>query len=514
MTKTAPASTPLGEHKHIPLASLTPSPFNRKRFDAKKMEELTENVRLHGVLVPIIARPLGAGFEIVAGERRYRAATAAGRTEVPAIVRELTVAQAIEIQVIENNQREDVHPLEEAEGYEALMTEGKLSAEEIAIKVGKSRATIFSRLKPLSLCEDARKAFYEEKLDASRAYLIARIPSAQLQLKAMKEILEDNEFGRGPMSYRDAADHLKWNYTLQLKTAPFKTGDADLLPAAGACTTCPKRSGNQPELFGDIESPDVCTDPDCFADKRDAGLEQARAAAESKGKDVVAHGARGYVRLDDRVKGDSQGRTYRELLGKKAPDAKVMPDVQDNKTKLVEVVLKSEAQPIVTKKLEAQRAPGGGGKSRDWERERRERELYQDLVFKHALAAMPGGKPGRREFELALDDLWNYGDLEPLERIADALLQDGKKGDPEKRLRAALPKVDEAGLVRLLVATALSAVCEGNDDKLAKAYKLDTKALQATAKAAVDAEYEKDKPAAEKKSKKDRAGTTLEEVAP
>lgn len=191
MTASLPTST-TGYHQWIPLTKLSPSPLNhRKHFDKVKMDELTDSVRAQGVIQPIIARPLPSGdkFEIVAGERRYRAAKAAQLVDIPAIVRELTDAQALELQVIENNQRVDVHPLEEAEGYEALMSCARpdgtaYSADEIAAKVGKSRSYVFGRLKLLQLGKASREAFHEGALDSSRALLLARIPVPELQDKA------------------------------------------------------------------------------------------------------------------------------------------------------------------------------------------------------------------------------------------------------------------------------------------------------------------------------------------
>lgn len=288
-------STTMGHHQYIPLAKLTPSPFNhRKRFDKVKMADLTENVRIQGVIVPIIARPLtGADrFEVVAGERRFRAATAAGLVDIPAIVRDLSDAQALEFQVIENGQREDVHPLEEAEGYEALMycinAEGKkYTVDDIAIKVGKTKSTVYARMKLLALCPEGRKAFYDGELDASRALLIARIGHHDTQLKALKDVLKGEHGDGEPMSYREAQHHLQVTYMLKLSSAPFDIKDAQLLAKAGACGPCPKRTGNQTDLFGDVKSADVCTDPKCFDDKRQAHYGAAVRELEAKGKKVI-----------------------------------------------------------------------------------------------------------------------------------------------------------------------------------------------------------------------------------
>lgn len=285
------AAADVGHHQWISLTQLAASPLNhRKIFDKVKLEELAASIRAQGVIQPIIARPLLDKFEVVAGERRFRAAKLAQLAVMPAVVRELTDAQALELQVVENAQRADPHPLEEAEGFEALLkcshpNGEKYTVDEIAAKVGKSRSYVFARLKLLALCPEARKAFYEDQLDASRALLIARIGHHDTQRQALKDIQGDSY--DGPMSYREARDHLVLNYTLQLKTAVFDIKDANLAPKAGACAPCLKRSGNAPDLFGDVKGADVCTDPKCFGDKRLAHFAKAAQELEAKGKKVL-----------------------------------------------------------------------------------------------------------------------------------------------------------------------------------------------------------------------------------
>lgn len=526
MTTAAPpaAAAASGHHQWIPLAQLSPSPLNhRKHFDKTKMEELADSVRAQGIVVPVLVRPLAEPnrYEIVAGERRFRAAKMASLADLPAIVRELTDAQALELQVIENQQRVDVHPLEEAEGYEALMNCQRAdgtpyTAEEIAAKVGKSKAYVYARLKLTALCKKAREAFYDGKLDASRALLIARIPVADLQEQALAEILGgDDEFGDGPMSYREAAEHVQWNYMLRLKEAPFKTTDAALVPAAGACTTCPKRSGNQPELFADVESADVCTDPKCFAAKRDAHLENMRQMALAKGKDVVAARAKGYVKLDDRVKGDWKGRTYRELLGKSAPAPQLMPDASGEKAALIEVVRKADVQETVKKKLEQQKSGNGGGSSRDWERERAESLAFAQRLFVHVVAAIPV-KPGLHELrELVEVDLEDISQ-EAVELTAQLLLPAVKgQRDATARVKQALPKLDLDGLLRLMVVLDLARHVDGHGgaDVLvdrAKLYKVDVAGVKAALAAEAKPIVAEDGKGASKKVMKARASEAAE----
>lgn len=271
---------------NIPLSCVFPSKTNpRKHFDESALAELAKSIKQHGVAQPILVRPLPTTetqidcVEIVAGERRYRASKLAGRETIPAIVRDMTDAEALEIQVIENLQRQDVHPIEEAEGYEQLMKQHGYTADQLAEKVGKSRSYIYGRLKFCALAPATREAFFDGKLSASTALLIARIPSLQLQELATAELTDEDD----PLSYRQACEYLQQRYMLDLSRAPFSQTDAKLVSAAGSCQACPKRTGNQPELYADVKRADICTDPDCFAVKRIAHGQKAIAQAKKKG---------------------------------------------------------------------------------------------------------------------------------------------------------------------------------------------------------------------------------------
>jgi ParB/RepB/Spo0J family partition protein len=270
---------------NIPMDCVIASTTNpRKHFDQAALEELAGSIRQHGVAQPILVRPVANQpdcVEIVAGERRWRASKLANMPTIPAIVRELTDVQALEIQVIENLQRTDVHPIEEAEGYEQLMRLHSYTADQLAEKVNKSKAYIYGRLKLCELAPEVRPAFYDGKLPASTALLIARMPIASLQIKATEEIVH-NSGRQDPMSYREAAAYLKGRYMLDLTAARFVITDAKLLAVAGSCSTCPKRTGSQPLVFSDI-SADVCTDPDCFATKGRAHDLRLIVAAKKKG---------------------------------------------------------------------------------------------------------------------------------------------------------------------------------------------------------------------------------------
>jgi ParB/RepB/Spo0J family partition protein len=281
---TKAAKYDLVELADIELSKTPMQILRRERFNKDAMKELTASIKADGVLQPILLRRRGANakHELVAGERRYLASKAAGLTVIPALLRDLTDLQVVSMQVTENNQREDLHKLVEAEGFEVLMKAHKLNADQIAEKIGKSRSYVYGVLKYCDLCPEARRAFFDGKLDSSRALLIARIGHHDHQRQAMKEVLDDE------MTFREAHRFILDNFMLKLKEAPFDINDAQLLPKAGTCQACPKRTGNQQDLFGDVKNADVCTDGKCFDDKRQAHYATARKELEAKGAKVIA----------------------------------------------------------------------------------------------------------------------------------------------------------------------------------------------------------------------------------
>ena len=148
----------------------------RREFEAAALGELADSIREHGILQPLIVRPLeGDRYQIVAGERRWRAARMAGLTEVPAIVRELDDLVTMELALIENLQREDLTPLEEAEGYRSLMELYGMTQEQVARRVGKSRPVIANALRLLSLPEEVRRTLAEGKISAGHARVLAGV---------------------------------------------------------------------------------------------------------------------------------------------------------------------------------------------------------------------------------------------------------------------------------------------------------------------------------------------------
>ena len=345
---------------HIPLAQLVASLTNpRTTFNAAKLQELADSIRTSGVHQPILVRPLPGGrvldtdrhvqYEIVAGERRFRACQLAGLAAIPAMVRAMLDGDVLEVQIVENLQRDDLSELEESEGYERLMQHSSLSADQVAAKIGKSRSYVYARLKLIELCFEARTSLRDGTIDASRALLVARIPDHKLQIKALKEIIDGVGYyhsGREPMSHRQAADHVQSNYMLKLSSAAFDTADAELVPAAGSCKTCPKRTGHDPDLFSDVKGADVCIDPPCFTKKQDAHALNLVNVAKSKGQTVISgreaqelvtqgysEKFKGYRRLD--VAEDSPtDQPLRKIIGKQMEAESISPVmIESQKTK-------------------------------------------------------------------------------------------------------------------------------------------------------------------------------------
>lgn len=273
---------------NIEIDRLTPSGTNpRKHFDKKQMEELKNSIKEKGIIQPLLVRPYAQDaekYEIVAGERRYKAALEVGQLTVPVMARDLTDEQALEIQVIENLQREDIHPLEEAEGYQQLIEKNNVNVQAIAEKVGKSASYIHKRLVLLQLIAEVKEFYLSENLNAEQAMLIARLPEEQ-QKNVFKTIQDTFKY-RHVISTPDLRGWIEAAYC-NLKTAPFKLDDETLVASAGSCAVCPKRTGNNTELFDDVRAKDTCTDAKCFHEKIKAFIVRKTEQLREKNGDVV-----------------------------------------------------------------------------------------------------------------------------------------------------------------------------------------------------------------------------------
>lgn len=162
----------------------------RKNFDDEKLAQLAESIKQHGVVQPLIVSRDGGRYKIVAGERRWRASRLAGLKTVPVIIKDLSSKQVMEVALIENIQREDLNPIEEAEAYERLIEEFGMTQEEISVTVGKSRPSIANSVRLLSLQEEIRKLIIEGEISSGHGRAILSIDSKPLQMKAVEEIIK------------------------------------------------------------------------------------------------------------------------------------------------------------------------------------------------------------------------------------------------------------------------------------------------------------------------------------
>lgn len=153
----------------------------RKQFDEEALQELSDSIKKYGVLEPLIVTKKSDYYEIIAGERRWRAARLAGLKEIPVVIREYTDKEIMEISLIENIQREDLNPIEEAQAYEALISQYNLKQEEVAERVSKSRSTITNSLRLLKLCEDVRQMVMYNMISTGHARALIPIEDPKLQ---------------------------------------------------------------------------------------------------------------------------------------------------------------------------------------------------------------------------------------------------------------------------------------------------------------------------------------------
>ena len=173
----------------------------RKKFDDEKLEDLAESIRIHGMIQPIIVRQEGNSYRIIAGERRWRAARSAGLKKVPVIIREATDRQVHELALIENIQREDLNPIEEAEAYRQLTVDYKLTQEELAGIVGKkSRSEIANRMRLLNLAEEVKQMLISGELTAGQARPLLSLPD-EFQAAAAKTVIEKGMSARQVEAY-------------------------------------------------------------------------------------------------------------------------------------------------------------------------------------------------------------------------------------------------------------------------------------------------------------------------
>jgi ParB/RepB/Spo0J family partition protein len=341
---------------HMPLDQLHPSPTNPRKH-LGDLTELAASLAQVGVLEPLVARPSGAYFEIAFGHRRHAAALKAGLETVPVLVRDYSDDEVLEAQITENSQREDPHPLDEADGYAALL-ERNYTVQRIADRIGRPVPYVAQRLKLCGLSKECRKAIDDERISIGVALLLAKLPNQKLQDEGLKS-LTGYRLHEGQVSVAEARATLEREVMCALKGASFKADDAELVASAGACTVCPKRTGVQVDLFADASSPDLCTDPKCFRSKVDAVWQIRSKEHKAAGGEVLNQKDAGkllghvwdseasalrnrFEKLDDKKHLAGKTRTVRSLLGKELPPITLARDPESGM--IVELVAKKDVE--------------------------------------------------------------------------------------------------------------------------------------------------------------------------
>lgn len=511
------------EYRDLPIDWLVESPTNpRQIFDDDGLRELAASIRANGVLQPLLVRPRAERrFEIVFGARRYRGAAMAEKETVPVCIREMTDAQVLEAQLVENLQRRDVHPLDEAHGYARLLAldEPKYSIELIAAKCGKHPGYVLSRLRLTELAPAVVEAFSKDEIGLGHALLLAKLqPAAQQEaLPAcwQESYANGSKSKRILLPVRHLREWIERNILLELATAPFSKEDARLVPEAGSCLECPKRTGHNTLLFEGIGAQhDSCTDPACYASKVDAHVKLAVAV---KPKLVQISTAYGKPAEGSPVVPRSQ---YVEIRREK-PKNKYQQDAPEYKTckYTTEAIVADGSEkgeirkvcanpdcPVHHPKKQRRQAEADAAMKAEEEKRRREEATAQATGLR-VLAAIGEAVPVRlmkRDLLFVAERLANLLDENRLAILArqHGIRQKRDDGGAAKAFAAFLRRAAESTLGRAVVESViLLAASRGNATQVlrdaATAYKVDTDAIAAKIRQEFAA---RDKAKSEKKS--------------
>jgi len=517
------------EYRNLPLLSLTESATNpRRSFNEAALSELAASIRSQGVLSPLLVRPVSQNtYEIVAGARRYRAAQRGGVEHVPVRIVELTDAQALETSIVENLQRRDVHPLDEAQGFAALMRleEPKYSIEQIGAKCGKSPSYIAARLRLTELAPAAVEAFTKDEIGVGHALLLAKLQPHEQEEALAACWQESYSNGSKPKRILLPVRHLQqWiehNILLELAAAPFSKEDAQLVPKAGSCVDCPKRTGHNVLLFEGIGSKhDSCSDPSCYSRKLDEHVKRTVAAkpklvqistAYGQPKDGSAAIPRNkYVEIrQDKPQRKEQANQPEYTSCKFTAEAIVTEGSE--KGELRRVCANSEC-PVHNPKKQHQRTHADAAFKAEQEKQRREEALAQATGLR-VLKAIGEAVPVRLMKRDLLFLAQRLTAMLDERRLAVLIRQHGmgkpKDGEaPPKLLTAFLPKAEESQLGRILIETTILLSMHNQHDSAkvlrdtAHIYKVNVDAISATVKQEFLA---KGKGKAEKKATPQRA---------
>jgi ParB family chromosome partitioning protein len=489
--------------------SLNESKSNPRRvFNDAALKELAASIRTQGVLSPLLVRPLAENsFEIVAGARRYRAAQMAEIATVPVRIVHLSDAEVLEAQLVENLIRAEIHPMEEAEGFRALLNleEPKYSIEQIATRVGKQPSFIAARLKLTELVPAAVEAFYANDIGIGHALLLAKLPAGQQKAAlsgCFKEVYNgEQKPARVLLPLRNLQFWIETNVLLALRDAPFDKRDAQLVPAAGSCADCPKRTGHNKLLFGDDlgRQGDRCTDPACYQSKLAAHVANVIAAkpqlvqvstaygTQKEGSPVLPRNKYTAIR-DEKPKSKDEATRPEFKVCKFATEAII---TEGSDVGSIQKVCVNPDCPVHHPKKAASTGANDGRWKAEQEKRRKE-EAVANATGLRVLAAVGAAVPARltkRELLFIAERLANLLDENRISILARQFgIKKAKDNDPQAKLFAAfLRRADEGALGRIMVESViLITASRGNSAQVlrdaATAYKVDTDAIAAKVK--------------------------------
>ena len=459
------------EYRNVSLSLLSESKTNPRRvFEDAALKELADTIRTQGVLSPLLVRPVTEnGFEIVFGARRYRAAQLAEADTVPVRIKQMTDAEVIEAQLIENLQRRDVHPMEEAQGFRALLDleEPKYSIEQIAARTGKNAAYIAGRLKLTELVPAVVDAFYKDEIGVGHALLLAKLQPTQ-QEQALPHCFREDWSGAGKnrtilLPVRNLQFWIEQNVILILKDAPFNKRDAQLVPAAGSCADCPKRTGHNKLLFSDLGKQDACSDPACYQSKVSAHVAQVIAAKPQLVQISTAYGTQkeGSAVVPRNKYTEIHKPTTKEDA--KRPQFKVCKFTADaiiTEGEGIGTVQKVCANPACPVHHPKQKASRDDDKWKAQQEKQRKEQAIANATGLRVLAAVSAAVPVRlmkRDLLFILEKLVVLMDERRIETLArqHGIRQKRDEGGLAKMFGAYLRRADEGTLSRLMVETTI-----------------------------------------------------------
>jgi ParB family transcriptional regulator, chromosome partitioning protein len=499
----------VNEYRNLPLAQLQESPTNpRRRFDEHSLNELAASFTAQGVLQPLLVRAVGDDkYEVIAGARRLRAAKLAVLKDVPVRIVALSDSDCVVAQLVENIQREGVHPMEEALAFDALLRleSPRYDVAAVAQKAGKSPAFVAQRQRLVELIPSIAEAFLADQIGVGHALEIAKLPQTQQEKAfdaAFRSVWHGGKDTRVAIPLRDFTAWIEQNILLSLDKVPFDKNDATLVPEAGSCADCPKRTGFNTLLFGDMANHhDCCSDAGCFNHKLGKFVEQQIAGKLKLVQITTAHGAGSngilprnrYVtlQLTNPAKSKQPLSPFQKPC-KHMADAIVVDGVERGRT------TKVCAEPTCSVHFADRRAPDPAQLAKEREQRRKELEKRKlEITIRHRTLAEVLRKVGapldRADLVLIANAMLER--TEPLRRetlarrhkMVDGSTSEVTYPQVQKGLARLLRQLDESGLSKLIVEIVLLGSAESASQEetdvlttTAKRHRVDVAKVRAT----------------------------------